>query len=213
MYEEYDLQDLIENYGAEYVQEYYPDDMCYPMDEISEFISDVWEALRSSFFGYDFNPHGGNNREQFNPNREYFAFNAYGNLVSIDQFDYVAWLERVISEDEFVEWCAQQGYIDEVDEEDIEGCKGVGMVSHLAPTRGQKSFGGKAVIDDSNGFYTLYSYDTPVAQYDKQSGIFYIMPNERYAPNGKYSMTTTKHIRAFADQLGVNVGKATVGAY
>ena len=98
---DYDFDELVREYGAEYVQEYYPDDMLYPMDEISEFITDVWEALRSSFFGYDYNPYRDENRDQFNPNRDYFAFNAYGNLVSIDAHDYVAWLSRMISEDEF----------------------------------------------------------------------------------------------------------------
>ena len=108
-----------------------------------------------------------------------------------------------------------QDILDQIDDpDDDEEIEGVGLVSHLIPSGSQKSFGGKAIIEDNNdGWLVLYSYDTPVAQYDKQANLFYILPNDKYAPNKKYSATTTKHIRAFADQLGVNVGKATVGVY
>lgn len=99
------------------------------------------------------------------------------------------------------------------DDEDAEEIEGTGLISHLIPTHGQKSFGGKAVIDDQGDWIVLYSYDTPVAQYDKAARLLYIMPNKDYAPNGKYSATTTRHIRAFAEQLGINVGKATVAVY
>ena len=107
-------------------------------------------------------------------------------------------IEEILQEDE------------DEDEEDIEGC---GIITYLAPARGQKSFYDKAVVDDQGDFMVLYSYGTPVVQWDKEKELFYIMPNNKYAPNGKYSATTTKHIRAFADHLGVNVGKATVGVY
>lgn len=119
---DYDFEKLVEQYGNEYLQEYSPDDCIYPMDEISEFITDVWEALRSSFYGYDWNPYveergDTNAREQFNPNRDYFAFNGYGNLLSIEGYDYTKWLMQWINEDKFVQWCAERGYIDEDEDE------------------------------------------------------------------------------------------------
>lgn len=89
----------------------------------------------------------------------------------------------------------------------------MGLISHLVPNDSHKSFYGKAVLDDQGDYIILYSYDTPVVQYDKSAGIFYIMPNGEFAPDGKYSATTTRHIRAFAAQLGINVGNARVGAY
>lgn len=125
---DYDYRELLQDYGNEYLQEYYPDDCIYEMDMVTEFITDVWEALRSAFFGYDWAPGADsdhNLREQFNPNKDYFAFNGYGNLVSIDSYYYVDWLDRCITESEFVDWCVERGYLDEEDEEEIEGVSGV----------------------------------------------------------------------------------------
>ena len=197
---DYDFDELVEEYGAEYVQEYYPDDMLYPMDEISEFVTDVWEALRSSFFGYDYNPYSDENREKFNPNRDYFAFNAYGNLVSIDSRDYVAWLQRMISEDEFVDWCIEQGYIDE--DEDIDGCGA--LVTALQPRYDSRaSFYGKAqVIESEDGtVLSLVSYDTTVATFDRLSRTLDVF--------GYFSATTARHIREFAKQLGITLPKGS----
>lgn len=94
------------------------------------------------------------------------------------------------------------------------GMEGCGLISYLqAQHDSRASFYGKAVIEDDGEWIDLYSYGTPVAMYDKKAGHFYIKPNDTFAPNGKYSTTTTRHIREFAKQLGINVGKATVGVY
>lgn len=201
-----DYRELLKNYGNEYLQEHNPDDCIYPMDEVSEFITDVWEALRSSFYGYDWAPGADSERslrEQFNPNRDYFAFNGYGNLTSIDGYYYTDWLERCIDEDDFIEWCTEQGYIDE----DIDGC---GLISTLHPQHdSRKSFYNKAKIDESNDgtMLTLISYDTPVATYDRLTNTLDVF--------GWYSATTARHIREFASQLGIALpsGKDIKGRY
>ena len=207
---DYDYRDLLQDYGNEYLQEYYPDDCIYEMDMVTEFITDVWEALRSAFFGYDWCPGADSDqrlREQFNPNKDYFAFNGYGNLVSIDGSYYVDWLDRCITESEFIDWCVERGYIDEDDEEDIDG---VGLVSQLQSRfDSRKSFYGKAIINESNDgtLLTLISYDTPVATYDRLSGTLDVF--------GWYSNTTARHIREFANQLGIELpsGKDIKGRY
>lgn len=200
---EYDLDELIRDHGYEYLSEYYPDDCAYPMDEITEFVTDVWEALRGAFNGYDWCPGADNNQElrwQFNPNKEYFAFNGYGNLVSIDEHYYVDWMKRSIDEGEFIEWCAEQGYIDEDEDEDIEGC---GLIVHEPiPHDSHKSFYGKAlVIDYEDGTMALKSYNTIVATYNKRTKTLTV--------NGWYSATTARHIRAFAAELGISLPAGT----
>ena len=96
----------------------------------------------------------------------------------------------------------------------VDGCKRVGLTSYLqAQHDSRASFYGKAVIEDDGEWITLFSYGTPVAMYDKVGDHFYINPNDKFAPNGKYSTTTTRHIRELAAQLGVNVGSAKVGVY
>lgn len=80
---------------------YLGDDRYYSMDELDELYTgtEPSEILRRAFYGYDsetYTTDGSGNREygQFNPNREYFTYNGYGNLVSADYKDYSAYLDE-----------------------------------------------------------------------------------------------------------------------
>lgn len=58
------------------------DDRIYYMEELDEIMNaqDVTYILNRAFFGNDqFNDNSG-----FNPNRDFFTFNGYGNLVSLE---------------------------------------------------------------------------------------------------------------------------------
>lgn len=79
---------------------YLGDNRYYAMDELDEFYNgvDPSEILNRAFYGYDSETYitdGSGNREYgaFNPNREYFTYNGYGNLVSSDYKDYSAYLD------------------------------------------------------------------------------------------------------------------------
>ena len=109
-----EFSDLKQQYGQEYLQEKYPDDMIYPMDEIDELFSSAWDALRGAFFGGRY----GFDQDSFNPNDDYFHFNGYGNLVSIPYLD--EYLKNEIDDDNFIEWCKEQGYYEENEDEDDE---------------------------------------------------------------------------------------------
>ena len=74
---------------------YLNDDRYYSMDELNEFYrgSEPLEILQRAYFGRDddswhTDEHGQKHYGAFNPNREYFTFNGYGNLVSSDYKDY-----------------------------------------------------------------------------------------------------------------------------
>lgn len=78
---------------------YLGDDRYYNMEELDEIFhgSDMTEILRRAFYGYSEDSYmtdSRGNREygQFNPNKEYFRFNGYGNLVSSDEKDYSCYL-------------------------------------------------------------------------------------------------------------------------
>lgn len=80
---------------------YLNDDRYYSMDELDELYTgtEPSEILRRAFYGYDaetYTTDGSGNREygQFNPNREYFTYNGYGNLVSADYKDYSGHLDN-----------------------------------------------------------------------------------------------------------------------
>lgn len=74
---------------------YLGDDRAYPMEELEEFYSDAdpIELLNRAYYGRDdenyyIDKHGEKHYESFNPNRDYFYYNGYGNLCSTDYPDY-----------------------------------------------------------------------------------------------------------------------------
>ena len=80
---------------------YLGDDRYYSMDEMDELYSgtEPSELLRRAYYGYDEETYttdsSGNKRYgEFNPNREYFRYNGYGNLVSADYKDYSGQLDN-----------------------------------------------------------------------------------------------------------------------
>lgn len=84
---------------------YLNDDRYYSMDELAELYCgvDPIELLNRAYFGYDAetwhtDSHGEKVYGSFNPNREYFTYNGYGNLVSADYKDYSAFLDSYFIE-------------------------------------------------------------------------------------------------------------------
>ena len=74
---------------------YLGDDRYYSMYELDEFYRDTepTELLQSVYFGYDeddviTNQWGEEHRKEFNPMKDYFRYNGYGNLVSTNYKDY-----------------------------------------------------------------------------------------------------------------------------
>lgn len=208
-----ELEKLVTNYGQEYLSENDPDSCPYSMDELNELTNySAIDAITRAFYGYRYNPYDdgdASHREEFNPNDEYFAFNGYGNLVSISSWSLAQWIySHIDDDDDFKNWCEEQGYVDEEDDEDIDGCKGVGLVSALnAKYDSRASFYGKAQMDDHDDHIALYSYNTLVAQYNKANRVLEVY--------GYYSPTTARHIREFAKQLGIILpaGKNIVGQW
>ena len=79
---------------------YLGDDRYYEMEMLSEFYhgTDPIDLLNRAYFGYDAecwhtDASGDKIYGAFNPNREYFSYNGYGNLVSSDYKDYSAFLD------------------------------------------------------------------------------------------------------------------------
>lgn len=73
---------------------YLGDDRYYFMENLTDYIdtSDLWSSLiYRMFYGRDddcyiTNSQGEKEYSQFNPNREYYYYNGYGNLVSSDDY-------------------------------------------------------------------------------------------------------------------------------
>ena len=79
---------------------YLNDDRYYEMYILNEFYNSTepLELLNRVYYGYDVDTwttdaHGNKTYGEFNPNREYFKYNGYGNLVSTNYPDYSVHLD------------------------------------------------------------------------------------------------------------------------
>lgn len=98
---------------------YLNDDRYYLMEELDEFYrgQDPIEILYRAFYGRDddtwtTDSSGNKTYGEFNPNREYFYFNGYGNLVSTNYIDYSDKLDEY-----FIESLIEnRQYIDSIDD-------------------------------------------------------------------------------------------------
>lgn len=80
---------------------YLGDDRYYYMEDLTSYIdtSDLWNSLiYRIFYGRDddcyiTNSQGEKEYSQFNPNRDYYYYDGYGNLVSTDYKDYSDYLD------------------------------------------------------------------------------------------------------------------------
>lgn len=86
----------LDNYNG-----YLGDDRYYEMYMLPELMdsTDIFTLLNRAYFGRDddnwhTDAHGEKIYDSFNPNREYFYFNGYGNLVSANYKDYSAHLDN-----------------------------------------------------------------------------------------------------------------------
>lgn len=100
---------------------YLGDDRYYTMDELDEFYTDTApsEILFRAYYGHDEETYttdssGNKTYGEFNPNREYFRYNGYGNLVSADYKDYSGQLDRYAVES----MSENRDYIDSIDQSD-----------------------------------------------------------------------------------------------
>ena len=110
---DWDFEDMLNDYGMEYLQENDSDNEPFEMDMLGEIWNDPLEAITRTFYGGRY----GFDRDSFNPNDSYFRVNAYGNGESIPYLD--DYLKDMIDEESFYDWCVEQGYF-ESDEDDEE---------------------------------------------------------------------------------------------
>lgn len=99
---------------------YLGDDRYYEMEFINEFYNSVepLELLQRVYFGRDndtwtTDSSGNKTYGEFNPNRDYFYYNGYGNLVSSDYKDYSHKLDNYVIES----MSENRRYIDSIEED------------------------------------------------------------------------------------------------
>lgn len=100
---------------------YLGDDRYYPMEYLNEFYAgtDPIEILNRAYFGRDndtwtTDASGNKIYSEFNPNRDYFTYDGYGNFVSTDYIDYSARLDTYAIE----ELSENRQYIDTIEDDE-----------------------------------------------------------------------------------------------
>lgn len=100
---------------------YLGDNRYYEMEMLDEFYSNAkpLELLQRVYYGRDddtwtTDSRGDKTYGEFNPNREYFTYNGYGNLVSTDYKDYSAHLDSYAIES----MSENRYYIDTIENDD-----------------------------------------------------------------------------------------------
>lgn len=108
-----DCMEELDNYNG-----YLGDDRYYSMEELNDLYSgqEPQEILFRAFYGFDTDSwhtdHNGDKiYEAFNPNRDYFYLNGYGNLVSSNFKDYSDRLDECVIE----EMSENRSYIDSIE--------------------------------------------------------------------------------------------------
>lgn len=106
----------LDNYNG-----YLGDDRYIPMEQLDEIYcnENPLEILQRAYYGHDADTwhtdsHGGREYGTFNPNRDYFTFNGYGNLISTDYPDYSAHLDHYVIE----EMSENRRWIDSIENDD-----------------------------------------------------------------------------------------------
>lgn len=101
---------------------YLGDDRYYDMEELNDIYSgqEPQEILFRAFYGFDADmwstdSSGNKTYGAFNPNRNYFYFNGYGNLVSSDYKDYSGNLDGYAIE----AMSENRNYIDSIEDDNI----------------------------------------------------------------------------------------------
>lgn len=100
---EEEFENVIEQ--ADSYDGYLGDNRHYYMEDLDEFYSDTepTELLNRVYYGHDddnytTDEHGDKHYSEFCPNRTYFYYNGYGNLVSTDYKDYSAYNDEYFAE-------------------------------------------------------------------------------------------------------------------
>lgn len=100
---------------------YLNDDRHYYMEDLNELYNgvDPIEILTRAYYGHDADTWHTDSRGdkiygEFNPNREYFTYNGYGNLISTDYKDYSSHLDEYAIE----AMSEHRYYIDTIDNND-----------------------------------------------------------------------------------------------
>lgn len=112
-----DYEELVKEYGLEYLADNCPDDYPIDMDEFNNYFNDPLRAVESAFCGGRY----GWENDSFNPNDEYFHFDGYGNPESFPDYVLDDYVNDHIGETDFLAWGEEhypEDFEDDEDEED-----------------------------------------------------------------------------------------------
>lgn len=111
---DWDFDEMLEDYGHSYLNEKYPEYALFDMEDFNNITGyDALEAIRRTFYGGRY----GHKNDSFNPNDDFFIYDGYANNLSVPHYAVDEYLKDHIDEEEFFDWCVEEGYFEVEDDE------------------------------------------------------------------------------------------------
>ena len=110
-----EYEELLEQYGMQYLQEKNSDASLYEMGsfEYMHEQKDAIDAFESGVDAYSYvtgDPNNKSNRWMWND--DYFFYDAYGIICSIAESQLLDYYSYNINRNDFMDWCEEMGYIE-----------------------------------------------------------------------------------------------------
>ena len=108
--------DMLDQYAYDYITENRGEEQVYEMGMLAEFLSerDPLDIFSDALWAhqYDGKEDWEGHSTDFNMNDEWFAIDAYGHYVSMNDNERIEWYDRSIDDNYFIDWLIENGYIE-----------------------------------------------------------------------------------------------------
>lgn len=106
--------EMLDQYAYDYITDMNGEEQVYEMDLLEEELSnrnalDVFTAALYAY-QYDGKDDWEGHSKDFNLNDEYYAIDAYGHYVSMNERERLEWYDRSIDDNYFIDWLIENGY-------------------------------------------------------------------------------------------------------
>jgi len=114
--------EMLDQYGNDYISENRGEEQVYEMGLLAEFLSerDPLDVFSDALWAYQYDGKDDweEHQRDFSLNDEWFAIDAYGHYVSMNDNERMEWYNRSIDDNYFIDWLIENGYVEggEIDE-------------------------------------------------------------------------------------------------
>lgn len=108
--------EMLDQYAYDYISEKNGEEQVYEMDMLAEFLSerDPMDVFSDALWAYQYDGKEDweGHSKDFSLNDEWFAIDAYGHYVSMNDNERIEWYNRSIDDNYFIDWLIENGYVE-----------------------------------------------------------------------------------------------------